>query len=564
MKKSNKTLLKVKDLKVSFHNSNLTNTVVNSINFEIRTNEILGIVGESGSGKSITSLALMGLLPTKNVSVSGSVDFKGIDLLSLSSREWQNIRSKKIAMIFQEPMSALNPSMRCGKQVAEVLIRHEICTPKLVKKEVLRLFSQVLLPDTEKIYRSYPHEISGGQMQRVMIAMAIACKPDLLIADEPTTALDVTVQKEILQLLKDIQRETKMGMLFISHDLNVISEIADKVLVLYRGDAIEFGYTSQIFKSPQHNYTKALLLSRPSEEERLEVLPTIHSLQENKFVPRQITISQRASRHKNLYTQRPILEIKNLVKSYPIHQGLFKRKIDFRAINSVSFSIYPGETVGLVGESGCGKSTLAKAIMQLEPIDNGSIWYKGENVTNLKGESLKKFRREVQLVFQNPFASLNPKMRIGNAILEPMQAHSLLNSHSDRVKRVKDLLELVGLNASYFTRYPHELSGGQRQRIGIARAIAVNPKVIICDESVSALDISVQAQVLNLLNNLKKEFGFSYLFISHDLAVVKYMSDQLIVMNKGEIEEAGDADEIYAAPKKKYTQQLIEAIPKSL
>lgn len=564
MKKSNKTLLKVKDLKVSFHNSNLTNTVVNSINFEIRTNEILGIVGESGSGKSITSLALMGLLPTKNVSVSGSVDFKGIDLLNLSSREWQNIRSKKIAMIFQEPMSALNPSMRCGKQVAEVLIRHEICTPKLVKKEVLRLFSQVLLPDTEKIYRSYPHEISGGQMQRVMIAMAIACKPDLLIADEPTTALDVTVQKEILQLLKDIQRETKMGMLFISHDLNVISEIADKVLVLYRGDAIEFGYTSQIFKSPQHNYTKALLLSRPSEEERLEVLPTIHSLQENKFVPRQITISQRASRHKNLYTKRPILEIKNLVKSYPIHQGLFKRKIDFRAVNSVSFSIYPGETVGLVGESGCGKSTLAKAIMQLEPIDNGSIWYKGENVTNLKGESLKKFRREVQLVFQNPFASLNPKMRIGNAILEPMQAHSLLNSHSDRVKRVKDLLELVGLNASYFTRYPHELSGGQRQRIGIARAIAVNPKVIICDESVSALDISVQAQVLNLLNNLKKEFGFSYLFISHDLAVVKYMSDQLIVMNKGEIEEAGDADEIYAAPKKKYTQQLIEAIPKSL
>lgn len=564
MKKSNKTLLKVKDLKVSFHNSNLTNTVVNSINFEIRTNEILGIVGESGSGKSITSLALMGLLPTKNVSVSGSVDFKGIDLLNLSSREWQNIRSKKIAMIFQEPMSALNPSMRCGKQVAEVLIRHEICTPKLVKKEVLRLFSQVLLPDTEKIYKSYPHEISGGQMQRVMIAMAIACKPDLLIADEPTTALDVTVQKEILQLLKDIQRETKMGMLFISHDLNVISEIADKVLVLYRGDAIEFGYTSQIFKSPQHNYTKALLLSRPSEEERLEVLPTIHSLQENKFVPRQITISQRASRHKNLYTQRPILEIKNLVKSYPIHQGLFKRKIDFRAVNSVSFSIYPGETVGLVGESGCGKSTLAKAIMQLEPIDNGSIWYKGENVTNLKGESLKKFRREVQLVFQNPFASLNPKMRIGNAILEPMQAHSLLNSHSDRVKRVKDLLELVGLNASYFTRYPHELSGGQRQRIGIARAIAVNPKVIICDESVSALDISVQAQVLNLLNNLKKEFGFSYLFISHDLAVVKYMSDQLIVMNKGEIEEAGDADEIYAAPKKKYTQQLIEAIPKSL
>lgn len=564
MNDTNEVLIEVEDLRIAFRNSEVLNEVVHGISFQIKSNEILGIVGESGSGKSVTSLALMGLLPKKNSVITGNLTYRNIDLLKLNDKQWQEVRSNKIAMVFQEPMSALNPSIHCGKQVAEVLLQHKELNALEAKKEVLRLFEQVRLPDQEKIYTSYPHEISGGQMQRVVIAMAIACKPDVLIADEPTTALDVTVQKEILQLLKTIQKETKMGMLFISHDLNVVSEVADNVMVMYQGNAVEYGTTEQVFKKPQNDYTKALLLSKPSDNERLEELPTIHSLQNETFQSRVVTPQARATKHRELYTQEPILEIKNLVKAYPISQGLFKKDIYYHAVNKVSFSIYPGETVGLVGESGCGKSTLAKAIMQLEPINEGSIWYRGKNATSLKGKALKDFRKEVQLIFQDPFASLNPKMTIGETILEPMQAHGILNNNKLRVERAKDLLDRVGLEASHYHRYPHQLSGGQRQRVGIARALAVSPKVIICDESVSALDISVQAQVLNLLNKLKEDFGFSYLFISHDLAVVKYMSDQLLVMNKGKFEEVGDADEVYAFPKKEYTQRLIAAIPKGL
>lgn len=564
MESTNEIIVKVEDLRIAFRNSNVLNEVVHGISFSIKSDEILGIVGESGSGKSVTSLALMGLLPAKNTVITGSVTYKDINLLKLSPKDWQTIRSNKIAMVFQEPMSALNPSIRCGKQVAEVLLQHRNINPKLAKKEVLELFKQVRLPDIEKIYQSYPHEISGGQMQRVVIAMAIACKPDVLIADEPTTALDVTVQKEILQLLKTIQQETKMGMLFISHDLNVVSEVADKVLVMYQGNAVEYGTTEQVFKNPQNDYTKALLLSKPSDTERLVELPTIHSLRNQTFKSRIVSPQARASRHRELYTKEPILEIKKLVKAYSVPQGLFKKETIFKAVNEVSFSVYPGETVGLVGESGCGKSTLAKAIMQLEPVSEGSIWYKGKDVTNLKGKTLKEYRKEVQLIFQDPFASLNPKMTIGQTIVEPMQAHHILENRAERVQRAKDLLIRVGLEPSHYNRYPHQLSGGQRQRVGIARAIAVNPKVIICDESVSALDISVQAQVLNLLNQLKEDFGFSYLFISHDLAVVKFMADQLLVMNKGKLEEIGDADEIYTNPRKEYTQQLIGAIPKGI
>lgn len=564
MKTTETILLKVKDLRIAFRNSKKLHEVVHGVNFTVSNNEILGIVGESGSGKSVTSLALMGLLPKKEAVVTGKIKYKRTHLLDFTPTQWQEVRTKKIAMIFQEPMSALNPVMRCGKQVAEVLLQHTKLKKSEVKKEVLKLFAQVQLPDIEKAYQSYPHEISGGQMQRVIIAMAIACKPDILIADEPTTALDVTVQKDILQLLKNIQQETKMGMVFISHDLNVVSEIADKVLVMFRGNAVEYGTVEQVFKNPENEYTKALLLSKPSDTERLEVLPTISSLQNKTFKAKKISPQARASKHRVLYTQAPILEIKKLVTAYPISQGLFKKKRFFRAVNKVSFSIFPGETVGLVGESGCGKSTLAKAILRLEPITEGSIWYRGKNVTDLKGSALKDFRKEVQLIFQDPFASLNPKMPIGEAVLEPMQAHSILADKAARTARVKDLLERVGLDASFYHRYPHQLSGGQRQRVGIARAIAVNPKVIICDESVSALDISVQAQVLNLLNKLKEDFGFSYLFISHDLAVVKYMSDQLLVMNKGILEEVGDAEEVYAHPQKEYTRALIAAIPKGI
>lgn len=564
MNDTNQVLVNVEDLRIAFRNSKVLNEVVHGASFQIKSNEILGIVGESGSGKSVTSLALMGLLPKKSSVITGNITYKDTDLLKLTDKQWQEIRSNKIAMVFQEPMSALNPSIHCGKQVAEVLLQHKELNASEAKKKVLHLFEQVRLPDQEKIYKSYPHEISGGQMQRVVIAMAIACKPDVLIADEPTTALDVTVQKEILQLLKTIQQETKMGMLFISHDLNVVSEVANKVMVMYQGNAVEYGTTEQVFKNPQNDYTKALLLSKPSDTERLVELPTIHSLQNETFQLQVVTPQARAIKHRELYTKEPILEIKDLVKAYPVSQGLFKKDIYYHAVNRVSFSVYPGETVGLVGESGCGKSTLAKAIMQLEPINEGSIWYKGKNVSHLKGNALKEFRKEVQLIFQDPFASLNPKMTIGETILEPMQAHGILNNNKLRVERAKDLLDRVGLEVFHYNRYPHQLSGGQRQRVGIARALAVNPKVIICDESVSALDISVQAQVLNLLNKLKEDFGFSYLFISHDLAVVKYMADQLLVMNKGKLEEVGDADEVYAYPKKEYTQQLIDAIPKGI
>lgn len=556
-------LLEVKDLKIAFKNQKEWREVVHGISFSIGKNEILGLVGESGSGKSISSLALMGLLPQKNTKIDGEVLFENKNLLEQDTKVWRNIRANEIAMIFQEPMSALNPSMRCGKQVAEVLIQHKGMSKKAAKAEVLQLFEKVKLPQVEKIYKSYPHEISGGQMQRVVIAIAIACKPKLLIADEPTTALDVTVQKEILKLLKDIQAETKMGMLFISHDLNVVSQVADTVMVLYKGQVVEYGSKEEVFQSPKHHYTQALLASRPSDKERLRELPTIQSIQDGSFQKQVVSQSERVNKHKELYTQEPLLEIKNLVKNYRIANGLFKKDAYFTAVNQVNFSLYPDETLGLVGESGCGKSSLAKAIIQLEPISEGSIWFRGQDVSRLKGEALKAYRKEVQLIFQDPFASLNPKICIGDAILEPMQAHSIGKNKAERIEKVKELLVEVGLDATYYERYPHQLSGGQRQRVGIARAIAVNPKLIICDESVAALDISVQAQVLNLLNNLKEHFGFSYLFISHDLAVVKYMSDQLMVMNKGKIEEIGDADEICAYPKKNYTKKLIDSIPKS-
>ncbi|HLS11083.1 MAG TPA: ABC transporter ATP-binding protein, partial [Flavobacteriaceae bacterium] len=435
MKSTNNILVNVEDLRIAFRNTKKLNEVVHGVSFQVKSNEILGIVGESGSGKSVTALALMGLLPKKNCVITGKLTYRDLDLLKISNKQWQEIRSNKIAMVFQEPMSALNPSIHCGKQVIEVLLQHSNLSVAEAKKEVLRLFEQVRLPDQEKIYNSYPHEISGGQMQRVVIAMAIACKPDVLIADEPTTALDVTVQKEILQLLKDIQQETKMGMVFISHDLNVVSEIADQVLVMYQGNAVEYGSTEQVFKHPKNDYTKALLLSKPSDTERLVELPTIKSLQEDTFKSQLVTPQARAIKHRALYTQEPILKIKNLVKSYPISKGLFRKSTSFKAVNDVSFSIYPGETVGLVGESGCGKSTLAKAIMQLEPVSEGSIWYRGKNVTHLKGKALKEFRKEVQLIFQDPFASLNPKMKIGDAIVEPMQAHRILDNNADRIKR---------------------------------------------------------------------------------------------------------------------------------
>ncbi|HLV50411.1 MAG TPA: ABC transporter ATP-binding protein [Flavobacterium sp.] len=561
----NHPVLKVDDLSISFRNEEQWNQVIQHISFEVLPNEILGIVGESGSGKSVSNLAIMGLLPQKISKINkGSVIFNGTDITGFSDKQLQKIRGKQLSMIFQEPMSSLNPSMTCGKQVAEILETHTKLSEKEIKAEVLRLFDQVKLPDSITIYNKYPHQISGGQKQRVMIAMAIACKPKVLIADEPTTALDVTVQKEIIILLKNLQQETGMSIVFISHDLALISEICDRVVVMYKGEIVEQGNIEQIFHQPKHLYTKALIASRPSLDVRLRRLPTIQDYLESKENAVEITSEERQKHLEKLYQQKPLLRVVNIEKEYVVKTQLFRADSTFKAVNNVSFEMFEGETLGLVGESGCGKSTLGNAILQLDPATKGQIFYRDKDITQLSKKELKELRKEIQIIFQDPFASLNPKITIGEAILEPMKVHKLYANDKERKEKVLELLEKVGLLPEHYDRYPHEFSGGQRQRIGIARTIAVNPKLIICDESVSALDISVQAQVLNLLNDLKDNFGFTYLFISHDLAVVKYISDQIIVMNKGKIEEQNEADALINNPQKSYTQKLINAIPKGI
>lgn len=552
-------MLNVKNLQVNFGDER----VIKNINFQLQPNEILGIVGESGSGKSVSTLSILGLLGPK-AQVEGEILFQDRDLTKYTEQQFQSIRGNDISMIFQEPMSSLNPSMTCGKQVAEVLIRHKKVSKSKAKREVLSLFEKVKLPRIHDIFESYPHQISGGQKQRVMIAMAIACKPKLLIADEPTTALDVTVQKEILTLLKSLQQETQMGILFISHDLALVSELADRVAVMYQGEIVEQNDVVSIFKNPQHLYTKALLASKPSTRERLKSLPTVKDYMQDIPNSKIETSKERQQRHERIYSKPPLLEVKKVSKIFFSNSGWFSKTEKIQAVDRVSFRIYQGETLGLVGESGCGKSTLGNAILRLDDPTEGEILYQGHPITYLKGEALRQLRKDIQLIFQDPFSSLNPRLSVGKAIMEPMKVHGLYGNAESRKQKTIELLERVGLSEAHFTRYPHEFSGGQRQRIGIARTIAVQPKLIICDESVSALDISVQAQVLNLLNELKTDFGFTYIFISHDLAVVKYMADQLLVMHQGKIVEQGDADMVYANPQKDYTKHLIDAIPKGI
>ncbi|MCD8421392.1 ABC transporter ATP-binding protein [Tenacibaculum finnmarkense genomovar ulcerans] len=553
-------MLQVKNLEISFKNAA---SVIQEVSFNVQQTQILGIVGESGSGKSITSLAILGLLP-KYATITGEILFKEQNVLNYKNSDFQKIRGSQIAMIFQEPMSSLNPTLTCGFQVAEVLELHTNLSKKEIKQAVILLFEKVKLPRPMAIFNAYPHQISGGQKQRVMIAMAIACKPQLLIADEPTTALDVTVQKEIIALLKELQQEYKMGIIFISHDLGLVSEIADTVVVMRKGKVVEQGITKELFLHPKENYTKALIKSKPTLKKRFKILPTVIDFIKNTVKTEVYTDEERKEFHQKIYAKTPLLEIKNLHKEYVSKVGWFSKRTVVKAVNDVSFKIYQGETVGLVGESGCGKTTLGSSILQLEKATSGQIIYKGEDITRFSKKALKKLRKDIQIIFQDPFSSLNPRITVGNAIVEPMKVHNILNSFKERKEYVLNLLEKVGLEKAHFDRYPHEFSGGQRQRIGIARTIALQPKLIICDESVSALDVSVQAQVLNLLNELKAEFNFTYLFISHDLSVVKYMSDQLVVMNKGQIEEIADADEIYNNPKTRYTKTLIAAIPKGL
>lgn len=551
-------ILSVQNLSIAFGEQ----TVVQNLNFDVFSNEIVGVVGESSSGKSVTALSIMGLLPKGNKHIQkGSIRFETTDLHTLSMNDFRSVRGKEISMIFQEPMSALNPSMRCGNQILETILLHKSLSKEAAKKEVFRLMELVQLPSPKSTFSKYPHQISGGQQQRIMIAMAIACQPKLLIADEPTTALDVTVQKEIISLLKELQKKTQMAMLFITHDLGLVSEIADRLLVMHQGKLVEQGATSSVFKSPKEAYTRGLLGARPPMTKRPLRLPTVAGFMDKTPSVAFETKNIRSNKHKKIYNQPPILEGIHLKKEFITQVGWLGEKNRFTAINDVSFKLFPGETLGLVGESGCGKSTLAKTILQLEALEEGMILYEGTDIKKLSGKALKKFRKEVQLVFQDPFASLNPSIQIGKAIMEPMRVHRMYETQRQRKEKTLELLEKVGLQSTHFNRYPHEFSGGQRQRINIARALALEPKIIVCDESVSALDISVQAQILNLLNDLKGQFGFAYLFISHDLSVVRYMSDHLMVMKQGALIEQGEADSVFTNPKDTYTQQLLAAIP---
>ncbi len=578
-----KKLLEFKNLVTEFHTEGSTVKAVNNVSFTLNKGETIGIVGESGSGKSVTSLSAMRLIPSPPGVISGGEilfhkeNNEVVDLLKLSKEKMRSYRGNELAMIFQEPMTSLNPVFTCGDQVVEAIMLHQKINIKEAKDLTVKLFKSVKLPEPERVFNSYPHQISGGQKQRVMIAMAMSCKPSVLIADEPTTALDVTVQKTILELMQQLQKENDMGIMFITHDLGVIAELADKVVVMYKGKVVEQGDVWSIFKNPKHPYTKGLLACRPPLEHRYTFLPTVSDFMQvddsgsikdsgvsvaaftkKLIVPKKI----RENKQKELLSQSPILQINNLKTFFPIKGGFFGKTTGYvKAVNNVTFDVYPGETLGLVGESGCGKTTIGRTIIQLEQATEGEILYLGKDVTKMNAKELRAFRKEVQIIFQDPYSSLNPRMTIGNAIMEPMQVHGILNNDDERKKRVEELLARVNLDPTHFYRYPHEFSGGQRQRIGIARALAVNPKFIICDESVSALDVSVQAQVLNLLNELKKDYGLTYIFISHDLSVVKYMSDRMVVMQSGIIEEMGDADNIYRNPKTEYTKKLIDAIP---
>lgn len=515
-------------------------TIIPNLSFDVHHNEILGIVGESGSGKSITAMSLMGLLPKQEESLQASrLDFDGQSLIPFDEKRFRTLRGKEIGIVFQDPMSALNPSMRCGKQIEEVIALHSSLPKKDHQAHLHSLLEKVKLPDPKSMAKRYPHQLSGGQQQRVLIAMAIACQPKLLIADEPTTALDPKVQENIMALLKSIQKESKMSIVLISHDLNMVHRWADRVLVLNKGVCEELGTAKQLFQQPKSPYTKGLINAVPPVDRRPKRLQTIEDFINDAPKAANETKTSRSKRHKQLYQQSPILEVKGLQKTFS--QG----KQSHVALHKINFSLYPGETLGLVGSSGSGKSTLGNCLLKLTQPDEGEILYLGTRIDNLKGGLLQQYRKDIQLIFQDPFASLNPKKKIGHMLTEPMLVHNIGKNKHDRVDRAIQLLEQVGLEASHINHYPHMFSGGQRQRIGIARALAVEPKLIVCDESVSALDRSVQADVLNLLNKLKESYVLTYLFIGHDLEVVRYMSDRILHLQNGTIETIGEADMVY-------------------
>lgn len=549
-------VLQVEHLRVEFVHDGEVNVAVKDVSFEVCRGRTLGIVGESGSGKSVSSLAVMGLLPKPPACrVTGSIRLfadgqqEAVEHIELG---------RHVSMIFQEPMTSLNPVHKCGEQVMEMLLAHEKVDKAEARRRVIELFEEVMLPRPEKIFDSYPHEISGGQKQRVMIAMALICHPDLLIADEPTTALDVTVQKAILELLRTLQNKYQIGIIFITHDLGVIVQIADDVAVMYKGEIVEQGTAEQVLYHPQHPYTRGLLACRPPLDSRPHRLPTVQDFLEGN-VPQEV----QTPAVKREISATPLLRVRDLEVTYALKKNLFGKVLqELKAVDGLSFDVFRGETVGLVGESGCGKSTLGRAILQLIERSAGTVEYDGVSLDKLSFSEQKALRRKMQIVFQDPYSSLNPRITVGEAILEPLRSHHLLDNDKQRRERVRELMHQVGLSEEWFNRYPHEFSGGQRQRVCIARALVLQPELVICDESVSALDVSVQAQVLNLLNDLKEHYGYTYIFITHDLSVVKFFSDRIMVMEKGRIVEEGPSDQLFANPQHPYTQRLLAAIPR--
>ena len=559
--KDGNTILEVKNLSVAFSGR----TVVEGLTLTLMRGETLGIVGESGSGKSVSTMALMGLLP-KNATISGQAMLDGINLLEQNEEQMRSIRGRRISMIFQEPMTSLNPVQKCGEQVMEMMKAHANSELKIqdseLKQRVISLFTEVLLPRPEKIFDSYPHEISGGQKQRVMIAMALINNPDIIIADEPTTALDVTVQKTILELLKSLQSKYGISIIFITHDLGVISQIADRILVMYRGKMIEEGPASQILLHPTEPYTQGLLACRPPLDSRPKRLPTVEE-----FLNGSMGSDNDYSTPTSQPTPQPLISVRNLDVTYTLKKSLFGKPLQtLKGVDNISFDIFEGETLGLVGESGCGKSTLGRAMLRLIENSAGSVSYRGTPLSELSAKQMRSLRPKLQIIFQDPYSSLNPRITVGEAIAEPLKVHrsslSSSSSSSSITSITKGLMQQVGLNPDWYNRYPHELSGGQRQRVCIARALILQPELVVCDESVSALDVSVQAQVLNLLNDLKDRYHYTYLFITHDLSVVHYMADRITVMQKGKIVESGTPDDLFKNPQTDYTRMLIDSIPR--
>jgi len=566
-------LLEVRNLSVDFISENATTSALKDISFLVNKGEIVALVGESGSGKSVTALSILQLVPSPPAAYkNGEIIFSensdsNIDILKAGSKQLQTIRGNKIAMIFQEPMTSLNPVLTCGDQVAESILLHKKKSAKEAKQEAINWFEKVKIPDPAGIFNRYPHQLSGGQKQRVMIAMAMCCHPSLLICDEPTTALDVTVQKNILLLIKELQQQQDMGVIFITHDLGVVAEIADRAIVMYKGGIVEQNETKKIFTQPQHPYTKALLACRPALHNKGERLPVVSDFlnPENKENLNSKSSNQIYNEPAITDTNNPLLSVKNLSVQFPSRKNILGTALQIvKAVDDISFDVFKGETVGLVGESGCGKTTLGRALLRLIEPTSGKIIYNNIDLTAKNRDELKGLRKELQVVFQDPYSSLNPRLTIGSAIEEPLKVHRLLNTLKARKEKAIDLLEKVNMQADHYSRYPHEFSGGQRQRIVIARALALNPSFVICDESVSALDVSVQAQVLNLLNDLKKDLGFTVIFISHDLSVVRYISDRIMVMKSGKIVETGKADDVYINPQTEYTKNLVASIPKAI